>query len=173
MIEETERLLRGNAYLYDVDIRPVAYHDGVVDIEVQTRDTWSLDLGVSAQPRGRRQHGPHRRSRKTTCSVPASRSGWRYASDVDRSSTEFKSPTTTCSAAAASVAYAYATAATATRQSLSLQRPFYALDTRWAAGFSAGDSDRHRRASTTRGESSPSTASSSQDVESSAAGRRA
>jgi outer membrane protein assembly factor BamA len=44
VIEETERLLRDNHFLYDVDIRPVAYHDGVVDIEVLTRDTWTLDL---------------------------------------------------------------------------------------------------------------------------------
>src|SRR6187551_951117 len=34
VIEETERLLRGTRYLYDVQIRPVAYQDGVVDIEV-------------------------------------------------------------------------------------------------------------------------------------------
>ena len=48
LIEETERLLRSNRYLYDVQFRPVAVHDGVVDIEVVTRDTWSLDPGFSA-----------------------------------------------------------------------------------------------------------------------------
>ncbi len=54
LIEETERLLRSNSYLYDVSIRPVAYHDGVVDIEVKTRDTWSLDPGREFQTfRGR------------------------------------------------------------------------------------------------------------------------
>ena len=41
-IEETERLLRTNAFIYDVIIQPVAYRDGVVDIEVKTFDTWSL-----------------------------------------------------------------------------------------------------------------------------------
>ena len=48
LIEETERLLRSNNYLHDVRIRPTAWHDGAVDIEVRTRDTWSLDFGVSA-----------------------------------------------------------------------------------------------------------------------------
>ncbi len=48
VIDETERLLRSVRYLYDVHIRPVAVNDGVVDIEVETHDTWSLDLGVSA-----------------------------------------------------------------------------------------------------------------------------
>ena len=47
VIEETERLLRGNSYLYDVAIRPGAYRSGVVDIEVRTRDTWSLQPGAS------------------------------------------------------------------------------------------------------------------------------
>src|SRR5262245_58104074 len=46
-IAETERLLRGNRYLHDVEIRPVAYRDGVVDIEVITRDSWTLDPGLS------------------------------------------------------------------------------------------------------------------------------
>ena len=46
-IEETERLLRANSYLYDVSIRPVALRQGVVDIEVRTRDTWTLQPGAS------------------------------------------------------------------------------------------------------------------------------
>lgn len=59
VIEETERLLRRNRYLYDVQILPLAYHDGVVDIEVRTRDTWSLDLGFSAGRAGGRQFERH------------------------------------------------------------------------------------------------------------------
>ena len=39
-IEETERLLRAKRFLYDVQVRPAALRDGVVDIEVLTRDTW-------------------------------------------------------------------------------------------------------------------------------------
>lgn len=47
LIEETDRLLRTNNYIYDVRIEPVAYHEGVVDIEVTTRDTWTLHPGLS------------------------------------------------------------------------------------------------------------------------------
>ncbi|MEI6738100.1 MAG: hypothetical protein WCL29_06445, partial [Pseudomonadota bacterium] len=43
-IDETERLLRGSRTRYDVDIKPITYHDGVVDIEVSTRDAWTLNL---------------------------------------------------------------------------------------------------------------------------------
>ena len=42
-IEETERLLRASRIRYDVEIKPVAYRDGLVDIEVSTRDAWTLD----------------------------------------------------------------------------------------------------------------------------------
>jgi outer membrane protein assembly factor BamA len=52
LIEETERLLRESNYLYDVTIRPIAYQDGVVDIEVTTRDTWTLDLGLGFTRKG-------------------------------------------------------------------------------------------------------------------------
>lgn len=48
LIDETERVLRSTRYLYDVRIWPLAVHDGVVDIEVATRDTSTLELGVSA-----------------------------------------------------------------------------------------------------------------------------
>ena len=48
LLEESARILRDTRYLRDAQVRPVAYHDGVVDIEVLTRDTWSLDPGVSA-----------------------------------------------------------------------------------------------------------------------------
>ncbi len=43
-IEETERLLRRSSTRYDVNIKPLVYRDGVVDIEVSTRDTWSLEI---------------------------------------------------------------------------------------------------------------------------------
>src|SRR6266849_4814644 len=52
LIEETERLMRSNRILYDISIAPVAYHDGAVDIEVRTRDTWTLEPGVSASRQG-------------------------------------------------------------------------------------------------------------------------
>ncbi len=52
LIEETERLMRSNRIFYDVSIVPVGYRDGVVDIEVRTRDTWTLEPGVSASRAG-------------------------------------------------------------------------------------------------------------------------
>lgn len=44
---ETERLLRQSRYLYDAKIRPIAFHDGKVDVEVVTRDVWTTNPGAS------------------------------------------------------------------------------------------------------------------------------
>src|SRR5258706_14447237 len=52
LIEETERLMRSNRIFYDVSIVPVGYRDGVVDIEVRTHDTWTLEPGASASRAG-------------------------------------------------------------------------------------------------------------------------
>src|SRR5438045_39031 len=47
LVEESERLLRATLQIYGVRIRAVAYREGVVDLEVVTRDRWTLDPSVS------------------------------------------------------------------------------------------------------------------------------
>ncbi len=51
-LAESERLLRRDRFLYDAVVRPVAYCDGDVDIEVITRDVWSLKPGASFNRKG-------------------------------------------------------------------------------------------------------------------------
>jgi hypothetical protein len=46
-LRESERILRANSYLYEAEIRPVPAGDGQVDLEVETRDVWTLRAGVS------------------------------------------------------------------------------------------------------------------------------
>ena len=47
MLEETERNLRRLSFLREPHIRPVAWHDGLVDILVETHDVWTLQVGPS------------------------------------------------------------------------------------------------------------------------------
>jgi len=51
-VRETERILRSNNYLYDASIEPVAYDGTTVDLEVRTRDVWTLNPGVSFSRKG-------------------------------------------------------------------------------------------------------------------------
>jgi hypothetical protein len=48
LLDESARNIRQNSnFLREPVIRPVAYHDGVVDIEVITHDVWTLQPGVN------------------------------------------------------------------------------------------------------------------------------
>lgn len=141
LIEETERLLRSNRYLYDVQFRPLAVHDGVVDIEVVTRDTWSLDPGFSAgRSGGANSSGLKLREYNlfgTGTSISLGRS-----KDVDRTSTEFQFSNARAFGTWAAVDYEHASNSDGKRNAASVVRPFYELDARWAAGASVSKDDR-------------------------------
>ncbi len=45
--DESERILRQNSYFSDASIKPVHVEDGVVDVEVETIDVWTLNPELS------------------------------------------------------------------------------------------------------------------------------
>ena len=141
LIEETERILRSNHYLYDVSITPVAYHDGVADLEVKTRDTWTLAPGVSFSRSG----GANSQSvdfKEYNLFGTGTYIGLARTSDADRSGTLFQIVNNNALGTRSSVDFFNANYDDGHRRSVSLQHPFYALDTRWAAGVSALQDDR-------------------------------
>lgn len=141
VIEETERLLRTNSYVYDVQIRPVAVRDGVVDIEVATRDTWSIDPGVSFGRAG----GANRsalRLREYNLLGTGVALGVARSSTVDRRTTEYGLSADRLFGTWGSVDLAHATSDDGRRYSASVIRPFNEIDARWSAGVSMSDDDR-------------------------------
>lgn len=147
-IEETERILRGNQYLYEAEIRPVAWRDGVVDLEVRTRDTWSLQPGAKVSYAGGTSSGgislrdynlfgtgtSFSIARRSSSEV-SSAGGTRSAVDLDiRYPFAFDGHTT--------IAYGQSNFDEGTSRFLTVDRPFYALDSRLAAGASASRDDR-------------------------------
>lgn len=141
LIDETERVLRNSRYIYDVRFRPVAYRDGVVDIEVEARDSWTLDVGVSAgRSGGSNSSGMHIKDDNllgTGMSV-----GYGRSNNVDRSSDEFEFAKDRAFGSWTSISVKHASNTDGQRNALSLGRPFYALDSRWAAGIALSDDDR-------------------------------
>ncbi len=73
LVLETERNLRAEGYLYDAVIVPVAFDGTTVDLEVRTRDVWTLNPGISFSRKGGKILSA-RRSRRTTCSARAASS---------------------------------------------------------------------------------------------------
>jgi hypothetical protein len=145
VIEETERLLRGNRYLYDVQIRVVAVNGGVnggvVDVEVSTRDTWSLEAGASAsRAGGANSSGLQIRDQNflgTGMLVSLGRS-----KTVDRTGTEFQIASDRVLGTALSASYSHANNSDGRRDAVAITQPFYGLNSRWAGGFSASKDDR-------------------------------
>jgi len=136
VIEETERLLRGTRYLYDVQIRPVAYQDGVVDIEVLTRDSWSLIPGISASRAGG-ANSSGIRLREYNFLGTGTTLGIGHSSDVDRTSNQLALANDRVFGTWTAMNLSLSSNSDGYRYAASVVRPFYSLDASWAAGGSA------------------------------------
>ncbi len=140
LIEESERLLLANSFIADVKIRPIAYHDGVADIEVLTRDSWSLEPGVSFSRRG----GTNTKSatfEERNIFGTGVLVAFKRKSDVDRTTDQFTLSHGQAFGGRTQLNFSAATFDDGKNWATSIIRPFYALDTRWAAGVSASQSE--------------------------------
>jgi outer membrane protein assembly factor BamA len=141
VIEETERLLRSYRIFYDVKIAPVGYHDGVVDVEVRTRDTWTLQPGLSASRSG----GSNRTNvglTETNFLGSGILVGVNRFSDPDRTGTLYQVSDPHAFDGWTTISYSLSQLSDGQNRTMSVTRPFYALDTRWAAGVTAVQDDR-------------------------------
>ncbi|HGG60657.1 MAG TPA: hypothetical protein ENK26_12220, partial [Gammaproteobacteria bacterium] len=141
LLAESERLLRQRQYLHDASIRPVRRHDGVVDIEVKTTDVWTLKPGISfGRSGGENTSGVEIEEINllgTGSSINlSSRNG------VDRSSLSFFYRNPTLAHSWWDLSFGYSDNSDGKSGAFTLQRPFYALDTRTAGGVSWREFDR-------------------------------
>ncbi len=133
LVEESARLLRTNDYLYDVEMKPVLRQDGKVDVEVVTRDVWTLNGGLSFGRAG----GVN----TTSFSVEDSNLlGWGKTlavariGTVDRTSNLIRFEDPNFFSTRLRLFASYAQNSDGGRQRLEVERPFFSLDSRWAAG---------------------------------------
>ncbi|MCA3178781.1 MAG: hypothetical protein O9345_19105 [Burkholderiaceae bacterium] len=141
VIDEAERVLRTFRFLYEVRIRPVAYSDGVVDVEVATRDTWTLDPGIGASRAG----GATSSSlsiREGNLLGTGTSIGIGIFRNAERSGNEFQIGNERAFGGRLSADYALQDNSDGRSQTMRIARPFWTLDTRWAAGVTASSVDR-------------------------------
>jgi hypothetical protein len=141
LIEETERVLRSAPYLYSVDITPTAVRDGVVDIEVTTHDTWSLDPGINVSRSGGATTSKIELKELNLLGTGI-RVSYGRANTVDRSSNEFEIRDDRAFGGWTSVSYSRSDNSDGRRHEAAIAQPFYALDTRWAASATTSRDDR-------------------------------
>jgi len=135
-LPETERLLRGERYLYDVQIRPTAYRDGVVDIEVVTRDSWTLVPGLSAGRAGG-ENTSGIRLREYNFLGTGTTLGIGHSNGVDRSSNQLLVSNDRVFGSRTAATLSLASNSDGERYAASVVRPFYSLDATWGAGATA------------------------------------
>jgi hypothetical protein len=141
LIEESARLLRTHDYLYDVDIRPVLRDDGKVDVEVTTRDVWTLAGGASFGRAGGTDTSSFSLDDTnflgTGKEVDIARIG-----TIDRTSDLVRYSDPSLLGSRVRLLLSDADNSDGGRQRFELEQPFYSLDTRRAAGLLSYRDDR-------------------------------
>jgi hypothetical protein len=141
LIEESERLLRGTGFLQDVEMRVVPVREGLVDVEVLTRDTWTLEPGVTLGRSG----GENSRSvslREYNLAGTGIQLGIGRSTDVDRSASDFQLAGDRLFGSELAGSLVLSSNSDGERRGLRLAKPFRALDSRWAAGVAVSRDDR-------------------------------
>jgi hypothetical protein len=136
VLDESERLLRQEGYFYDAWIRAVHYHDGKVDVVVTTKDVWTLNPGFNfGRSGGANSTGVKLEDSNMLGSgadVTLS-----HSSNVDRRTTQVSLSDQHAFGTWTAVAANFADMSDGYQREFTVQRPFYALNTRWAAGVYA------------------------------------
>jgi len=144
VVEESERILRQNKYLYDAHIRATSVAEGKVDLVVATRDVWSLAPELSLS-----RSGGETRSRigleETNLLGRGQLLRVLRDNDIERSENVVEFGDRTLGRTWVSLTARYSDNSDGDSSLLALTRPFYALDTRWAAGGTVFTDDRRSK----------------------------
>jgi hypothetical protein len=140
VLDESERNLRQNRYLNEVKIRPVHYDGGRVDLEVVTRDVWTLNVGGGFGRSGGTSTA-HLQLQDTNFlgtgkSITLERQG-----DVDRTTSLFRYDDPALLGSHARLSAGFESSSDGSGRSLSIGRPFYSMDARWSALLTASSGD--------------------------------
>jgi outer membrane protein assembly factor BamA len=142
-LEESERALRGQRYLFDAIVRPVRYDPATntVDIEVSIRDVWTLNPGISYGSQG----GTNRKGiqlEELNLLGFGKQLQFSWSKDDERTEEEIDWSDPNVMGSRWRLDATYAKLSDGTSRALSTERPFYSLDARWAAGVAFRDDDR-------------------------------
>lgn len=142
LVDESGRILRRNQYFFDAIVRPVAVDGNRVDVEVATRDVWTLvpDLSLS------RSGGENRTKfgvEETNLLGRGQLVRLARIDNVDRTTTSLEFADNNITSKRWSLFGRLADNSDGRSNLLSLTRPFVALDTRWTAGTTLLDDVRN------------------------------
>jgi len=133
LLQESERIVRSNRYIFDADIKPVHYEDGVVDVKVSTKDVWSLTPDLSfSRDGGTNRYGVGIEETNLLGRGQLLRVKW--VERVERTSTLLDFEDRNLGSTWVSLYLRVADNSDGKTDILSLIRPFHSMDARWSAG---------------------------------------
>ena len=140
VLDETARMLRAQRYLNEASVEPVRYNevDNTVDVLVRVHDVWTLSPGLSFGRKGG-ENSARVKFEDTNFLGLGKQLSFARSSNVDRTAWELGYVDPNVLGSWWQLAAGYSSLSDGSEKTLSLQRPFYALDTRWSAGFAAAD----------------------------------
>ena len=133
LIDETERILRADGYFYDAWIRPVHYENGKVDLRVTTRDVWTLNPGFNFSRSGGTNSVGVQLEDTNFLGLGTDFKVY-HTSTIERTATGFNVYDQHMFGSWTSASLSLATQSDGYLHEFTVQRPFYALQTPWAAG---------------------------------------
>jgi hypothetical protein len=141
LLEESARLLRETRYLRDAIVRPIGYRDGVVEVEIISRDVWTLNPGASFGRKGGKSTTGFELEELNLLGFGIEVS-LDVKSGVDRDTKSIEFADRQLGSSWWGLEALYADNSDGRLISAQLAHPFYALDTRWAAGIATYDDER-------------------------------
>ena len=143
LLEESERLLRNTKFLFDAHIRPFHYDSAknVVDIEIITRDTWTLTGSINFS----REGGDNAYSielAESNLLGYGKELEFSWGANVDRDETSIGYKDNQVLGSRNQLSAFYADKSDGVTKYLSIQRPFFSLNTTWSLGFEIRDDER-------------------------------
>jgi hypothetical protein len=134
LIEESERILRQNPYLYDASIKTTERENGTVDLEVTTKDVWTLGPDLSLSRKGGENKSRFGIEEQNLFGM-GRLVRFNHEENVDRRSNTFEFADRHLGHSWVSMRVQVADNSDGETQQFRLVRPFYALDTRWSSGI--------------------------------------
>lgn len=140
VLDESARMLRAQRYLNEASVEPVRYNeaDNTVDVLVRVHDVWTLSPGLSFGRKGGENSTRVKFEDRNFLGLGKELSFAR-SSDVDRSAWELGYTDPNVFGSWWRLTTGYSSLSDGSEKTLSLERPFYAMDTRWSAGFAGTD----------------------------------
>lgn len=139
LLAESARILRADNYFYDASIRPVSYHDGKVDVLVTTRDVWTLNPGFDFSRSGGKSSTGFQLEELNALGTGTDIK-LAHMNNVDRTESSVEVSNQHVFDTWTQVDAAYGRLSDGRMRRLIVNRPFYSLEARHAAGVTLTDS---------------------------------